>query len=108
VLIVGEDYGVDIRAVNAQAEVTYAHKTGMTFNFGADAGIVTSLPGKPFRHYVVALIGNLGNRYADEVFATRATFPAFDSVSPITYTQRVPALGKAIDDAVTRLSAAQK
>jgi beta-lactamase class A len=108
VLIVGEDFGIDIRAVNMQAEVTYAHKTGMTFNYGADAGIVTSLPGKPFRHYVVALIGNLGNRYADEVFATRGTFPAFDSVSPITYTQRVPALGKAIDDAVTRLSAAQK
>jgi hypothetical protein len=108
VVIVGEDYGVDIRSVNVQAEVSYAHKTGMTFNYGADAGIVTSLPGKPFRHYVVALIGNLGNRYADEVFATRATFPAFDSVSPIVYTQRVPALGKAIDDAVTRLSAAQK
>jgi beta-lactamase family protein len=108
VVIVGEDFGVDIRALNRQAEVTYAHKTGMTFNYGADAGIVTSLPGKPFRHYVVALIANLGNRYADEVFATRATFPAFDSVSPITYTQRIPALGKAIDDAVTRLSAAQK
>ncbi len=108
VVIVGEDYGVDIRAVNAQAEVVYAHKTGMTFNYGADAGIVASLPGKPFRHYVVAIIGNLGNRYADEVFATRTTFPAFDSVSPVVYTQRVPALGKAIDDAVTRLSAAQK
>jgi beta-lactamase class A len=108
VMVVGEDFGIDIRAANAQAEVSYAHKTGMTFNYGADAGIVTSLPGKPFRHYVVALIANLGNRYADEVFATRATFPAFDSVSPITYTQRVPALGKAIDDAVTRLSATKK
>jgi len=108
VVVVGEDFGIDIRAVNTQAEVSYAHKTGMTFNYGADAGIVTSLPGKPFRHYVVALIGNLGNRYADEVFATRATFPAFDFVSPVVYTQRVPALGKAIDDAVTRLSAAQK
>jgi hypothetical protein len=105
VYIVGEDFGVDIRAANAQAEVIYAHKTGMTFNYGADAGIVTSLPGKPFRHYVVAIIANLGNRYADEVFATRTTFPAFDNVSPITYTQRIPALGKVIDDAVTRLSA---
>jgi len=108
VVIVGEDFGIDIRPANAQAEVIYMHKTGMTFNYAADAGIVTSLPGKPFRHYVVAIIANLGNRYADEVFATRSTFPAFDSVSPITYTQRIPALGKAIDDAVTRLSAAQK
>ena len=108
VIVAGEDYGVDIRAANTQAEVIYAHKSGWTFNYGSDAGIVTSLPGKPFRHYVVAIIANLGYRYADEVFASRKTLPALDSVSPITYTQRIPALGKAIDDAVTRLSAAQK
>lgn len=108
VIVGGADYGVDIRAINSQAEVNFAHKTGMTFTYGSDAGIVTSLPGKPFRHYVVAFIANLGNRYADEVFATRTTFPAFDSVSPIVYTQRVPALGKAIDDMVTRLSASQR
>jgi hypothetical protein len=102
--VAGEDYGVDIRAANAQAEVLYAHKSGWTFNYGSDTGIVTSLPGKPFRHYVVSIIANLGYRYADEVFATRTTLPALDSVSPITYTQRIPALGKAIDDAVTRLS----
>ena len=108
VVVAGEDYGVDIRALNAQAEVSFAHKTGMTFNYGSDAGIVTALPGKPFRHYIIAFIANLGNRYADEVFAERSTFPAFDSVSPITYTQRIPALGKAIDDAVTRLSFAPK
>jgi beta-lactamase class A len=108
VMVEGEDFGVDIRAANAQAEVTFAHKTGWTFNYGSDAGIVTSLPGKPFRHYVVAIIANLGYRYADEEFATRSTFPASDRVSPITYTQRIPALGKAIDDAVTRLSAAPK
>lgn len=108
VVIGSEDFGVDIRAANALAEVAFAHKTGWTFNYGADAGIVTALPGKPFRHYVVAIIANLGYRYADEEFATRSTFPAWDSMSPITYTQRIPALGKAIDDAVTRLSAAQK
>lgn len=107
-IVAGADYGVDIRAANAEAEVNFAHKTGMTFNYGSDAGIVTSLPGKPFRHYVVALIGNLGNRYADEVFASRTNFPAFDAVSPVVYTQRVPAIGKAIDDAVTRLSTTQK
>ena len=106
--VAGEDFGVDIRAANARAEVIYAHKSGWTFNYGSDTGIVASLPGKPFRHYVVSIIANLGYRYADEVFATRTTFPALDSVSPITYTQRIPALGKAIDDAVTRLSATQK
>jgi beta-lactamase class A len=105
VVVAGEDFGVDVRAANVQAEVVYAHKTGWTFNYAADAGIVTSLPGKPFRHYVVAIIANLGYRYADEEFATRTTFPASDPITPITYTQRIPALGKAIDDAMTRFAA---
>jgi beta-lactamase class A len=102
------DFGVDIRAPNPQAEVMFAHKTGLTFNYGSDAGIVTSLPGKPFRHYVIAFSANLGHRYADEIFANRKTFPAFDPVSAIVYTQKIPALGKAIDDALVKLSAAKK
>jgi hypothetical protein len=107
-VVAGVDYGVDIREANARAEVSFSHKTGCTFNYGSDAGIVTSLPGKPFRHYIVAFLANLGNRYADEGFATRTNFPAFDRVGPIVYTQRIPALGKAIDDAVTQLSADKK
>ena len=108
VVVAGEDFGVDIRALNPQAEVSFAHKTGLTFNYGSDAGIVTSLPGKPFRHYVIAFLGNLGNRCADEVFAARTTFPAFDEISPVAYTQRIPALGKAIDDVLIKLSAGKK
>jgi hypothetical protein len=102
------NYGVDIRAANEAAEVNFAHKTGLTFNYGSDAGIVTSLPGKPFRHYIIAFLGNLGYRYTDEVFAARTNYPAFDEVSPISYTQRIPALGKAIDDALIQLSAPVK
>jgi hypothetical protein len=102
------NYGVDIRAANEQAEVNFAHKTGLTFNYGSDAGIVTSLPGKPFRHYIIAFLGNLGYRYTDEVFAARTNYPAFDPVSPISYTQRIPALGKAMDDAIIKLSAPLK
>ena len=108
VIVDGQDFGVDIRAANAQAEVSFAHKTGLTFNYGADAGIVTALPGQPFRHYVIAFVANLGHRYADEGFATRKTFPAFDAVGPIAYTQKIPALGKALDDALIKLSAGQK
>jgi len=99
------DFGVDIRTNNAAAELNFAHKTGLTFNYGADAGIATSLPGKPFRHYIIAFVANLGNRYADEIFASEKTFPAFRKTNSIVYTQRIPALGKAIDDAVTKLSA---
>jgi beta-lactamase class A len=107
-VVEGTDYGVDVRMANAKAGVDFAHKTGLSFNYASDAGIVTSLPGRPFRHYVIAFIANLGNRYADEVFAARATFPVNDPVSLIAYTQRIPALGKAIDDEVAKLSAQTK
>ncbi len=102
------NFGVDVRASNARAEVTYAHKSGMTYNYGSDAGIVTSLPGKPFRRYVIAIFSNLGNRYTDEVFADRTRGPYADAVSPVVYTQRIPALGQAIDEAVKELSAKPK
>lgn len=105
VTVADERFGLNIRAANARAEVNFAHKTGLTFNYSSDAGIVTSLPGQPFRHYIIAFLANLGNRYADGVFASRKTFPAFDAVNPVSYTQRIPALGKAIDDAVKKLSA---
>lgn len=104
VTVAEKHFGIDIRAANERAEVSFAHKTGLTFNYGSDAGIVTSLPGQPFRHYIIAFLANLGNRYADETFASRKTFPAFDPLNPICYTQRIPALGKSIDDAVKKLS----
>jgi len=100
----GANFGVDVRASNAKAEVTYAHKSGLTYNYGSDAGIVTSLPGKPFRRYIIAFFSNLGYRYTDEIFADRTRGPYAYAVSPICYTQRIPALGKAIDDAVKELS----
>ena len=107
VVVAGTDFGVDIRGPNAGAEVEFAHKGGLSFNYASDAGIVTSLPGKPFRHYVIVFIANLGSRYADEVFADRKTFPADDPVGPIAYTQRIPALGKTIDDVMVKLSASE-
>jgi len=100
VVVDGVNFGVDVRASNAVAEVTFAHKTGLTYNYASDAGIVTSLPGQPFRHYIIAFLSNLGYRYVDEVFADRTQGPFADPVSPISYTQRIPALARAIDDAI--------
>lgn len=97
VTVDGIPYGQDVRPCNAVAEVLFAHKTGLTFNYGSDAGIVHSLPGKPERNYIIALIANLGYRYADPVFATRASFPCFDAVGGICYTQKIPALGNQLD-----------
>ena len=57
---------------------TFAHKTGSTDNYAADAGIVRSAG----CHYIVALLSNLGQRYAPhESCAT---------------TWRLPALGAAV------------
>lgn len=76
------DFPADVRPANAQAQVRFAHKTGTTENYVADAGIVSGIhPAK--RHYIIALIASLGTRYApDENCAT---------------TWRIPALGAAID-----------
>jgi beta-lactamase class A len=104
VTVDGVLYGQDVRFYNASvAEVSFAHKTGLTCNYGSDAGIVESLPGKPYRHYIIAYLSNLGYRYTDEVFADRKSYPYLDLVGGIAYTQRIPALGKAIDDGIRRV-----
>ncbi|MFM7427617.1 MAG: DUF4347 domain-containing protein [Elainella sp.] len=101
VTVDGIPYGQDVRPFNRRAaQVRFAHKTGLTLNYGSDAGIVESLPGQPYRHYVIAFLANLGYRYADPVFADRTSYPYTDPVGGIAYTQRIPALGKQIDDGI--------
>jgi hypothetical protein len=46
----------------AASGLHFFHKTGTTANYGSDAGIVRArAPGQ--RHYIVALLSNLGSRY---------------------------------------------
>jgi len=107
VTVDGVPYGQDVRSYNADiAEVSFAHKTGLTYNYGSDAGIVESLPGNPYRHYIIAYLSNLGYRYTDAVFADRKSYPYLDPVGGIAYTQRIPALGKAIDEGIRKASLA--
>jgi hypothetical protein len=107
VTVDGIAYGQDVRFYNRYiAEVSFAHKTGLTYNYGSDAGIVESLRGKPYRHYIIAYLSNLGYRYVDDVFADRKSYPFLEPVGGIAYTQRIPALGKAIDDGLRRDSLA--
>jgi beta-lactamase class A len=96
VTVAGIPYGQDVRPCNAAAEVTFAHKTGLTYNYGSDAGIVRSLPGRPSRRYVVALLSNLGYRYGDAQVATSTALPCFGL--GVCYTQRLAQLGRRIDD----------
>ena len=79
-----EDYQFppDVRAANAASDLHFAHKTGNTENYAADAGWV-SAPGAHGRRYLIALLSNLGSRYAS---------------NPACATDwRVPALGAAVD-----------
>jgi hypothetical protein len=74
-----------VRPASNAATLRFAHKTGTTENYASDAGIVRAIaPLK--RHYLVALLSNLGTRYAPH--------------APCATTWRLPALGAAIDAAL--------
>ncbi|TQL57240.1 Ig-like domain-containing protein [Rarobacter faecitabidus] len=90
---------IDIRPCNEQAEVTYYNKYGLTYNAGADAGIVKALPGKPFRHYIVSVMTNIGYRYGDAELAALDN-PCLSNDSSFCYTEKLPILAGKIDAAI--------
>ncbi|MCW2502106.1 MAG: hypothetical protein JWO79_390 [Actinomycetia bacterium] len=82
-------YGVDIRAGQRLAEVSFAHKTGLTIEACCDAGIVHALPGKPGRDYIVAMLSNRGSHERD---------PHRPAGSPMPNSEKFAQLGRAIDE----------
>lgn len=101
----------DTRPCNAAAEVDFLHKTGLTENYGSDAGIVRARPGKPQRSYIIAFLSNLGYRYYDKPVAGEADFKDEENGFPglrtgVSYTQRIAALGRAVDEGMRRRAAA--
>ncbi|MEO7422209.1 MAG: hypothetical protein ABIU87_07430 [Ornithinibacter sp.] len=101
VFVDGLRYAGDVRPCNGTAEVVFAHKTGLTENYGSDAGIVTALPGRDGRQYIVAVLSNLGYRYSDASAAADAAHPSPDG-SGVCYSQKFAELGRAIDDLARR------
>ena len=97
VTVDGIRYGCDVRPCNAAAQVSFAHKTGLTENYGSDAGIVTALPGQDGRRYIVAIFTNLGYRFSDASRAADVIPPGTDE-SGVCYSQKFAELGRAIDD----------
>jgi hypothetical protein len=100
--VAGTAFDRDTRPCNATAEVEFLHKTGLTENYGSNGGLVKELPGKPRRHYVIVLLSNLGYRYYDEAVAGFLDIKKGEDGYPyaatgISYTQRIPALGRALD-----------
>ncbi len=97
VTVDGIPYGQDVRPCNAAAQVTFAHKTGLTENYGSDAGIVTALPGQDGRRYIVTIFSNVGYRYSDASQAATDGYPCFTGLG-ICYSEKFAQIGKAIDD----------
>jgi hypothetical protein len=103
--VVGETaYGHDVRPCNAAAEVRFLHKTGLTWNYAADAGLVEPLPGKPFRRYVVAMTSSAGTRWIDPERAAAPRHPCDEGLTCAS--QRLARLGAAVDAWAVRASAA--
>lgn len=96
VTVHGIAYGYDVRPCNEAAQVRFLHKTGLTENYGSDAGIVKSLPGEQPRQYIVTVFTNLGYRYSDASQADSPGKPCF--TSGVCYTEKFAMIGKAIDN----------
>jgi CubicO group peptidase (beta-lactamase class C family) len=101
VTVDGIPYGQDVRPCNAAAQVVFAHKTGLTENYGSDAGIVTALPGQDGRRYIVVVFTNVGYRYSDASQAATDGFPCFTGLG-ICYPEKFAQLGRSIDDLMRR------
>jgi hypothetical protein len=93
------DFGFDVRPCNAAAQVTFQHKIGLVDTAASDAGIVRSLPGRPGRHYAIAMLSNLGSRYADPGWA-RGRNPCSTPLG-LCRTEKFAVLGRLIDQALT-------
>jgi len=91
----GQAWGRDVRPCNARAEVRFLHKTGLTWNYASDAGLVEPLPGKPWRRYVVALVSAAGTRFVDPERATALRHPCEEAA--VCVNRRLSRLGAAID-----------
>jgi hypothetical protein len=104
VSVADKAFGQDVRPCNDRAEVAFAHKTGFTYNYLADAGIVRAFDG-PEGDYIVVMMSNLGYRYSDprQASVTRPVCgddPGQDQ--GVCYTEKFAALGRSVDDIVRR------
>jgi beta-lactamase class A len=104
VSVADKAFGQDVRPCNARAEVSFAHKTGFTYNYLADAGIVRSINGED-GDYIVVMMSNLGYRYGDARQANVAR-PVCDddpgNDDGVCYTEKFAALGRSVDSILRR------
>ncbi|HEV7865562.1 MAG TPA: serine hydrolase [Acidimicrobiia bacterium] len=104
VSVADKAFGQDVRPCNERAEVAFAHKTGFTYNYLADAGIVRSFSG-PSGDYIVVMMSNLGYRYGDPAQAAVAKPVCGDDPGNddgVCYTEKFAALGRSVDAILRR------
>lgn len=95
----GIDFGYDTRPCHEDAEVEFAHKTGLTYNAGGDAGIVRALPGEGGRWYIVAVLSNVGYRFGDPDHS-RSDPNACEGAPYVCYPRGFGRIGAAVDELV--------
>ena len=92
------NFGEDVRHYNEKvASKNFLHKTGITYNFGSDSGIVEPTIDSSGARYIISFISNLGYRYIDKPFADRQSYPFEDNPGPIAHTQEIPRLGNHVN-----------
>ncbi len=91
VVVNGLELSDNVTPCNTFADVEFAHKTGLSYNYGSNAGIVHGLDGIAERHYIIAFNANLGYRYVSGCFSDGVCYP-----------QRIPAMARAIDRQLAR------
>jgi hypothetical protein len=114
VTVAGKAFGADVRPCNEGAEVSFAHKSGFTYNYLSDAGIVRSFAGPegargsggvPQGDYIVVVMSNLGYRYSDPRQRDVESPVCSDNPAKdvgVCYTEKFAALGSAIDAILRR------
>jgi Beta-lactamase enzyme family len=101
------DFGYDTRPCQAAAQVDFAHKTGLTYNAGGDAGIVRALPGQDGRWYLVAALTSVGYRFGD-VDWNKSKPNACEGSPYVCYSRAFGRLGGAVDALVKARPAAAR
>ncbi len=97
-----QTYSRDVSSCQRAAEVTFAHKTGLTQNYGSDVGIVRGISARGYRrHYIIAFFSNLGYRYTDLAQPEDPPYASGQQRS-IWYAQEIPQLAARIDQQIRR------
>lgn len=88
----------DVRPCQANAEVRFPMKTGLTSSAGSQLGLAYGMKERGFqRKYIVSFMSNLGSRFTDkDRLRPGITSPCYQD--GYCYTKKIPQVGKKLDD----------